>query len=99
MCSGIQSGAHQDVVLTHDLVEEGVAGAEVGGKDRVLISRAAALHLQSAQPVISSSSNGKLMSSGSPDLLKCLSEACIRAGGLPATPETPCAGFALQYNT
>ena len=38
------------MVLTHDLVQEGVAGAEVGGKDCVLISRATALHLQAAHP-------------------------------------------------
>ena len=55
--------AHQDVVLAHDLVEEGVAGAEVGGKDCVLISRTAALHLQTAQPDMSSSNDCKLMTS------------------------------------
>ena len=41
---------HQDVILTHDLVQEGVAGAKVGRKNCVLISRAAALHLQAVHP-------------------------------------------------
>lgn len=49
---GTQNATHQDVVLTDDLVQEGVAGAEVGGKDRVLISRATALHLQAVHPGI-----------------------------------------------
>ncbi len=54
-------GAHQDVVLAHDLVEEGVAGAEVGGKDCVLISRAAALHLQPEQPDMNPEHDCKLV--------------------------------------
>ena len=36
---------HQNVVLAHDLIQECVARAEVGGEDCVLVSWAAALHL------------------------------------------------------
>ena len=43
---GLSGRTHQDVFLAYDLIQECVARAEVGGEDCVLISWAAALHLQ-----------------------------------------------------